>query len=105
MSANLMLIYKLKPGVGPSDFENWVRTTDYPAMRGLKRVKSFTTYRATGRLIGEGPLTMDYIEVFEIPDFAGFVQEDLSGATVQNIMAQFMGFAEAPQFVLVSEVG
>ena len=104
MAANLMLIYKLKPGISPADFENWVRSTDYPAMRGLQRVNSFTTYRATGRLIGEGPLSMDYIEVFEIPDFAGFVEEDLSGTTVQSIMGQFMGFAEAPQFVLVNEV-
>ena len=104
MAANLILIYKLKPEVSPKDFEHWVRSTDYPAMRGLKRVKNFTTYRATGRLIGEGPLTMDYIEIFEIPDFSGFVDEDLSGATVQSIMSQFMGFAEAPQFVLVNEV-
>lgn len=104
MPANLILIYKLKPEISPNDFENWVRTTDYPAMRGLKRVKHFTTYRATGRLIGEGPLSLDYIEVFEISDFPGFVEEDLSGSTVQSIMGQFMGFAEAPQFVLVNEV-
>ena len=102
--ANLMLIYKLKPGVSRSDFEQWVRTTDYPAMRGLKRVKSFTTFRATGLLMGEGSPSMDYIEVFEIPDFAGFTTEDMGGAIVQNIMGQFMGFAEAPQFVLVSAV-
>ena len=104
MAANLMLTYKLKPGVSPADFENWVRTTDYPAMRGLKRVRSFTTYRATGLLMGEGSPLMDYMEVFEIPDFAGFMQEDMASPTVQNIMGQFMGFAEAPQFVLVDEV-
>ena len=104
MAANLILIYKLKPEVSPKDFENWVLSTDYPAMRGLKRVKHFTTYRATGRLIGEGPLSMDYIEILEIPDFSGFVEEDLSGATVQGIMSQFMGFTETPQFVLVNEV-
>ena len=38
--ANLMLIYKLKPGVSRSDFEQWVRTTNYPTMRSLKRVKT-----------------------------------------------------------------
>ena len=102
--ANLMLIYKLQPSVTPADFENWVRSTDYPAMRGLKRVKSFTTYRATGLLMGEGSPSMDYIEIFDIPDFAGFTAEDIGGPTVQNIMGQFMGFAEAPQFVLVQEV-
>ncbi len=102
--ANLMLIYKLQPGVSQADFEQWVRSTDYPTIRGLKRVKSFTTYRATGLLMGEGAPSMDYIEVFEIPDFAGFMSEDLGGETIQNIMGQFMGFAAAPQFVLVDEV-
>ncbi len=102
--AHLILTYKLQSGVSPDAFEHWVRTTDYPAMRSLKRVKSFTTYRATGLLMGEGAPSMDYIEIFEIPDFAGFTSEDLSGATVQSIMGQFMGFAEAPQFVLVEAV-
>ena len=102
--ANLILIYKLQPTVTQADFETWVRTVDYPAMRGLKRIKSFTTYRATGLLVGEGSPSMDYIEIFEIPDFAGFTTEDMGGATVQTIMGQFMGFAESPQFVLVEEV-
>lgn len=102
--AHLILTYKLQSGVSPADFEQWVRTTDYPAMRGLKRVKSFTTYRATGLLMGEGAPSMDYIEIFEIPDFSGFTSEDMGGSTVQNIMGQFMGFAEAPQFVLVEAI-
>ena len=102
--ANLILTYKLRSGVTQADFENWVRSTDYPAMRGIKRVKSFTTYRATGLLMGEGSPSMDYIEIFDIPDFAGFTAEDMGGPTVQSIMGQFMGFADAPQFVLVNEV-
>ncbi len=70
----------------------------------LKRIKGFTTYRATKLLVGEGAPSMDYIEVFEIPDFTGFLTEDMGGATVQSIMGQFMGFAEAPQFVVVEAV-
>lgn len=38
--SQLILLYNLKDGVTSSDFENWVRTTDYPAMRGLERVRS-----------------------------------------------------------------
>ena len=39
-STNLILVYSLKDGVTPADFENWVRTTDYPSMRGIKRRSS-----------------------------------------------------------------
>lgn len=101
---NLILTYKLKSGVTREQFEQWVRTVDYPAMRGLKRVQSFTTFRAQKLLVGEGAPSVDYIELFEIPDFGGFVNEDMVGPTVQSVMGQFMGFAEAPQFIVVEAV-
>lgn len=102
--ANLILTYRLKAGVTREQFESWVRTVDYPAMRGLKRVKSFTTYRAQKLLVGEGVPGVDYVEVFEISDFEGFLREDMGGPTVQSIMGQFMGFADAPQFIVVEAV-
>jgi hypothetical protein len=102
--ATLFLTYKLKPGTAPEDFENWIRNTDYPAMRGLSRVSSYVNHRAERLLMGEGAPSMDYIEVFDIPDLDGFVAEDMPGATVQGVMGQFMGFADAPQFIVVSEV-
>ncbi len=105
-AATMILLYTLQDGVTPEDFETWVRETDYPGMRGLQRVESFTTYRATGLLpgTGQGEPSVDYIEVFAITDFEGFLAEDMGGDTVQSIMGSFMGFAKAPQFVLVDEV-
>jgi len=102
--ANLMLLYRLKPGVTRDQFETWVRGTDYPAMRGLKRVASFVNHRAERLLIGEGAPSVDYVEVFEIPDLDGFVGEDMPGAVVQQIMGEFMGFADAPEFLVVKPV-
>jgi hypothetical protein len=103
-SPNLFLLYTLKDGVTPADFEDWVRTTDYPSMRGLVRVADFRTFRAERLLMGEGSPSVAYIEAFTIPDLDGFVAEDMGGETVQSIMGQFMGFAEAPQFIIASEV-
>ncbi len=40
--AHLILTYRLKEGVSPVDFENWVKTVDQPAMRGLSRVNGLT---------------------------------------------------------------
>ncbi|WP_291194928.1 hypothetical protein [Hyphomonas sp.] len=101
---NLFILYTLKEGVTPEAFETWVRTTDQPAMRSLARVQEFRTYRAERLLMGEGTPGIAYIEAFAIPDLDGFVAEDMGGATVQTVMGGFMGLAEAPQFIVVSEV-
>lgn len=102
--AKLFLLYTLKPGVSQETYENWARTTDYPQMRGLKRVSSFTTNRVRGLLLGDGEIGIDYIEVFEIPDLDGFIAEDMGGAVVQAVMGQFMGFVDNPRFLIADEV-
>lgn len=101
---NLFILYTLKEGVTPEQFEEWVRTTDQPAMRGLARVQSFRTYRAERLLMGEGAPGIAYIEAFAIPDLEGFTAQDMGGETVQKVMGEFMGLVEAPQFIVTSEV-
>lgn len=103
MSA-IIIKYRLKPGVRPAEFEDWVRNVDQPAMRGLDRVKAFDTYRIQGLLTGEGEPSVQYVELFHIPDLAGFGSEDMAGETVQAIMGQFMGFAEAPEFLVAEKL-
>ena len=100
----IILKYRLKPGVTQADFEHWVRTVDQPAMRGLARVQAFNTYRVTGLLMGEGAPSTEYVEVFEVEDIAGFTGEDMAGDTVQSIMCQFLGFADAPEFLLAERI-
>ncbi len=100
----LILLYSLKDGVSRDDFHNWVRTVDYPTMRGLARVESFKTFESKKLLMGEGEPSVGYVEVFDIPDLDGFMAEDLGGDTVQGVMGQFMGFAEAPEFIISEEI-
>jgi len=100
----LILLYSLKDGVSRDEFHTWVRSVDYPAMRGLARVESFKTYESKKLLMGEGEPSVGYVEVFDIPDLDGFMAEDLGGKTVQGIMGQFMGFADAPEFIISKEI-
>jgi hypothetical protein len=102
--AKVILTYKLKPGVSNEEFEAWVRSTDYPAMRGLTRVASFANHKVRGLLIGEGDPGMDYIEIFDIPDLDGFTSEDMPGGVIQGIMGDFMGRVDDPKFVIADEV-
>ena len=102
--ANVMITYKLKSGVTREDFEALVRSYDYPNIRGITRVASFTNHRVERLLIGEGAPSVDYVEVFDIPDLDGFVAEDLGGDHLQAVMGQFMAWADNPQFLVVSPV-
>jgi hypothetical protein len=100
----IIITYTLKAGVTPEAFEAWVRKTDYPTMRALPRVKQFETYKSLKQLLSDVAPTHAYTEVFSIDDMAGFIQEDLPGAVVQGVMAQFMQYAEAPEFVIAEAV-
>ena len=100
---NLFILHTLKEGVTTEAFDTWVRTTDKPAMRSLARVQDFCTCRAERLLMGEGKPGIACIKAFAIPDLDGFVAEDMGGATVQTVMGDFMGLADAPQFIVVSE--
>ena len=102
--AAIILTYRLKEGVTPDHFENWVAKVDQPTMRGIARVKSFDTFRVTGLLMGEGEPSIHYVEVFDVPDIAGFTGEDMTGATVQSVIGEFMGFADAPQIMLAEKL-
>ena len=102
--AAIILTYRLKEGVAPADFENWVAQVDHPTMRGLERVKSFDTFRVTGLFVGEGAPSVQYVEVFDVPDIAGFGAEDMPGAAVQRVLGEFMGFADAPEIMLAEKL-
>jgi hypothetical protein len=102
--ATLIIRYRLQEGVTPADFEAWVQSTDHPTMRGLRRVRSFETYRVSGLLIGEGQPSSDYVEIFEIDDLAGFTGEDMPGPAVQGVMGGFMGFVDAPEFLICDAI-
>lgn len=102
--SQLIITYKLKPGVTREQYETWTRTKDYPAMRGLKHIAAFNNYRATSNLLTGAQPSVDYVEIFDIPDLAGFTVEDMPGAIVQGIMGEFMQFVDNPEFIVAEAV-
>ena len=102
--AQIIIKYQLKAGVTPEQYEQWTLNHDYPAMRGLARVKRFTTHRITRNLLSEAKPSVDYVEFFEIPDMAGFLSEDMAGSVVQTIMGEFMQYVDNPEFLIAEEV-
>ena len=103
--SQIIIIYSLQDGVSQADFESWVKDHDHPTMRGLNRVKRFETYRVTGLLMGDGVPSCSYVEIFDVPDLAGFTGEDMAKSAVQEILGKFMGFVKAPEFLITEAIG
>lgn len=95
----IIVLFNLKPGVDPSTYEQWARTTDIPGVRALRSVSDFQVYRAAGLLGTTAAPPYAYMEVIDVPDMAAF-GADVASAAVQKVAAEFQQFADNPQFVL-----
>jgi hypothetical protein len=102
--AHILILYKLKDGVRREDFEHWLNTCSAPTLHGIKRLKDFTVYRTEKRVLGEGAPSVDYVELFDIADIAGFVSEDIAGSALRKDMEEFRGFAQSPEYLLATSL-
>jgi len=102
--AHILILYKLKPGVTRTDFEHWLKINNAPALRGIKRLKDFTVYRVEKRVMEAGEPSVDYVELFDIPDIAGFVSQDIPSPAVRKNVEEFRGFAQSPEYLLAAPV-
>jgi hypothetical protein len=48
--------------------------------------------------------SVDYAELFDIPDIAGFVSQDIPSPALRKDMEEFRGFAQSPEYLLASPV-
>ena len=100
--AHILILYKLKDGVTRQDFEHWLENSSAPALRGIKRIKSVQVYRAEKRVMSSGAPSVDYVELFDIPDIAGFVSEDIPSPALRKDMEEFQGFAQSPEYLVTT---
>jgi hypothetical protein len=93
----IVVLVNLKPGVSRAAYEQWARTTDLPTVNGLRSVRCFDVFEATGLLGDAGKPPVDYIEVLDIGDMALF-GEEVSTAAMKSIAAQFQDWSD-PVFI------
>ena len=99
----IIVLFDLKPGVDPAEYEAWARTRDVPNVRALGSVASFTVHRATGLFGSEDAPPVQYVEVIDAPDLAAFTA-DVSTPEFQALAAPFADYVDNPRFVLTEEL-
>ena len=103
MTTTIVVLFNLKPGVSPSDYEQWAKSTDLPTVRKLGSVSQFSVLRTTGLLGTDAPAPYQYVELLEVNDMEK-LGADVSSETMQRVAAEFQQFADNPQFMLTDVI-
>lgn len=98
----LVVLFNLKAGADPGQYEQWARSTDLPIVRGLPSVEGFEVLRTSG-VLGGGTAPYQYVEILHVKDLGGLGQ-DVSTETMRRVAAEFRQFADSPIFMISDSI-
>ena len=99
----IVVLFNLKDGVNPSDYETWAKSTDLPIVRGLDSIESFSVYRASGLLGSDELPPYQYVEVISVGDMTRF-GEEVASETMQRVASEFQKHADGPLFLMTESI-
>ena len=67
------VLFRLKPGVTSSAYEEWFRANNVPAVRRLRSISSYRVWKVAG--VMEGEPTFEFLEEMELADRGEFERE------------------------------
>lgn len=102
MPKRLVVLFNLKPGKTPADYEAWAKATDLPVVNALKSIDRFEVYRTTGLLGSDAKPPYEYIELIDVNDMDLFGDE-VGTDTMKRVAAEFQGWAD-PVFIATEPV-
>jgi hypothetical protein len=103
MPATLIVLFNLRQGKSPEDYERWAVTTDIKTVKALGSVGDFKLYKADGLLMSDEPSPYQYAELIHVSDIDAF-GADVSSDTMKRVAAEFQEFADSPLFILTHDV-
>ncbi len=94
----VIVLFNLKEGVDPAEYQSWARSRDLVEVNRLPSVDRFRVLRSVGLLGGPDDPPYQYVEVIEVNSMEKF-GEDLQSAVVGELAAEFGRFAANPVFM------
>jgi len=95
--ATIIVLFNLRAGVTPADYEAWARRTDLPIVIALPSVEGFEVLRTTG-LLGGGQPPYQYVEILRFTALDALFK-DIGSETMQRVASEFQTFADGPLFI------
>ena len=95
----ITVLFNLKAGKDPAQYEAWAKSTDMPTVRSLKSVSAFEVVRSNSLLGSDDTPPYAYVEIIEVGDMDAF-GGDISTETMQKVAGEFQEWADNPIFIL-----
>jgi hypothetical protein len=87
-------LVRLRPGVTPEAYESFVRRVDYPAVQRIASIRSYRSNRVVGSPLGEASLPYDFVDVVEVADLPGYLNDLQHHPAVEEVHAQSAAMVE-----------
>ena len=84
----VFFLNKLRPGVDPAAYEQWVRTVDYPVARAFKTINSYVVAKTATTLDGK-PSPYDFIERVEVTNIDDYRTELANAEGMEDFFNQW----------------
>lgn len=87
----VFFLNKLHSHVSPTEYEEWVRTVDYPTARSIPSIREYTVVRIEGLLENDGAAPYQYIERVLITDLDSY-RNDLKNPELADFSKQWSSY-------------
>jgi hypothetical protein len=98
----IVVLFNLKAGVDPAEYEAWARSRDLPNVNALASVSNFRVLRSQGLMNGS-IAPYQYVELIELHSLEG-LRADTKSDLMQGVAREFRTFADAPQFIVTESL-
>ncbi len=87
----VFFLNKLRDGVAPEEYEQWIREVDYPVARALPQIKSYVVAKIDRTLDGKDS-PYPYIERVEVTDLAEYQNALANAEGMEEFFAQWSSY-------------
>jgi hypothetical protein len=94
------VLFRLKPGVTPEQYDEWFREVNVPANDTLTTTRNYRVWRVSG--VMEGEPTFEYLEEMELDDRAAF-ESDIEASPAMAQMLEDWSARVADQVIVFAE--
>jgi hypothetical protein len=96
------VLFRLKPGVTPEQYEQWFREVNVPAASSLTTSRNYRVWRVSSAM--EGAPSFEYLEEMEIDDQAAFEAELESSEAMTAMLGDWYARIADQVIVFAGEV-
>ena len=89
----VFFLARLRNGVTPEAYEQWVRSFDYPTAQSIPSILSYKTHRIAGPY-RQAHTPYDYIEVVEVTNIDDYRRELAELSQAQELRRQIVEYLE-----------